>query len=352
MLRRILAAARRNGPNGGDARPIWQKGPLGMLLGYPAYLRSGQTPRYAALGLRETYLLTNGWANDALAAVSSLLHPPQDIDPAGGILGLSTVADVQRVCADLDVQGYHCFAKVLPDEACAALQEFAERAECDVVPAIGEGRLRYDRRAPVAPRYELAEQHVLEHPYVQGLAMDPSLLAVAQAYLRAQPVLDLVAMWWSAPFRGPACSEAAQLFHFDMDRLKFLKFFFYLTDVDAASGPHCYVAGSHRRKPVALLRDRRLSDAEVEAHYARSRLVTMTGPRGTAFVADTRGLHKGTPVLRGERLIVQIEFANSLFGQSYNRIDVNDRFGAGLRAAIGRHPFTYSRFDLASRTSP
>ena len=43
-----------------------------------------------------------------------------------------------------------------------------------------------------------------------------------------------------------ADSEAAQMFHFDLDRIKWLKFFIYLTDVKINSGPHVYVSGTHK----------------------------------------------------------------------------------------------------------
>lgn len=78
---------------------------------------------------------------------------------------------------------------------------------------------------------------------------DMNFFAIAQEYLACKPIHDLVLMWWSAPHSNKASSEAAQLYHFDMDHLKFLKFFIYLTDVDEHNGPHCYVRKSHIHKP-------------------------------------------------------------------------------------------------------
>jgi hypothetical protein len=131
----------------------------------------------------------------------------------------------------------------------------------------------------------------------------------------------LVTMWWSlaVPSNQQEQSAAAQLFHFDLDRLSFLKFFVYLTDVTPLNGPHCYVAGSHRGfKNAKLQRDGRFSDAEIKAHYP-SEEVQIVGQKGTIFVADTKGFHKGLPLESGERLIFQIEFSNSLFGAPYTK---------------------------------
>ena len=117
--------------------------------------------------------------------------------------------------------------------------------------------------------------------------------------------------------------QTALYLHFDMDRLFFLKFFIYLTDVTPDTGPHVFVAGSHRRKPPPFRQDRRFDDDEVAAHYPAPAIRTVCGPRGTIFAADTRALHKGEPVVRGERLVLQAEFAISKFGQNYGNVDVS-----------------------------
>ena len=90
-----------------------------------------------------------------------------------------------------------------------------------------------------------------------------------------------------------------------MDRIKFLKFFFYLTDVGPDNGPHCYLRASHDRKPSALRRLDRITDEEILRHYGPERVVEVMGVRGTAAAVDTRGFHKGKPLTAGHRLIFQ-----------------------------------------------
>jgi hypothetical protein len=127
--------------------------------------------------------------------------------------------------------------------------------------------------------------------------------------------------------------------------MKFLKFLFYLTDVGPENGPHTYVSGSHKRKPAALLKDGRISDEEILRQYAKEQVVEITGPRGMIIAEDTRGLHKGKAPLSGDRLMLQIEFANSLFGTTYEEIELNDKFTEEFRQFAGDHPRTFVRYS-------
>jgi len=131
-------------------------------------------------------------------------------------------------------------------------------------------------------------------------------------------VLDEVNLWWSTAYGAKPDANAAQLYHFDMDRIRWLKFFFYLADVGPENGPHCFVAGSHNSDGIpASFLDRgyvRIADEEVAATYGPERLIEFSGPRDTIIAEDTRGLQKGRSVLRGDRPVLEFEFSNSLFG--------------------------------------
>ena len=150
------------------------------------------------------------------------------------------------------------------------------------------------------------------------------------------------------PYRESPSSEAAQLFHFDMDRLKFIKFFIYLTDVDEEHGPHVYVARSHVRKPSLVRRDGRIVDEEILSAYGADAIVEITGPQGTILAVDTRGFHKGRAPEAGDRLMFQVEYANSLFGVPYNRICVGRDWSEAALEQLHDHPAVFERFEQAS----
>ena len=147
--------------------------------------------------------------------------------------------------------------------------------------------------------------------------MDPVLINIAGEYLGAEPIFDFIAMWWSTDSKNKN-EDAAQEYHFDLDRPKWIKIFIYLTDVNNDNGPHCYISGSHKigNKPQEIL-DKgyvRISDKELLKFYNKNDFKEVTGPAGTITFGDTLCWHKGKPFIRGERLILQLEYTSSLFG--------------------------------------
>jgi len=264
-----------------------------------------------------------------------------------GVLGDLEDGAIEALARDIEQKGYHVFEARLDDGVCQKIVEFAKRTPATLIPAPtgGPTQSTYDPTDPLAPRYEFEERRIFELPELQELATDETFMAVAQAYLGCRPVNDLVAVWWSPAFGNQASSEAAQLFHFDMDRLKFVKFFIYLTDVDMRQGPHVYVASSHSRKPKDVRRDGRISDDEIIRAYGEDAIIEITGQRGTVLAVDTRGFHKGKAPESGDRLLFQVEFTNSLFGAPYNRMAIDATWSERALAQIRRNPAVFQRFE-------
>jgi hypothetical protein len=132
-----------------------------------------------------------------------------------------------------------------------------------------------------------------------------------------------------------------------MDRIKWLKFFIYLTDVQANNGPHCFIEGSHRTRgiPSALLARgyARIPDADVFEHYPKTAEVRFLAPRGTVIAEDTRGLHKGLEVLGGDRLMLQLQFSDSLFGAPYARSHFRT-LSPEMAGMVKAHPAVYKSY--------
>jgi hypothetical protein len=232
--------------------------------------------------------------------------------------------------------------------------EFALATEANVRPMDGERRPQapkmafYNAPSPLAVRYDYPVESLLANEDVQELMADTSLLALAEKYLGARPRLDVMSMWWHTNFHGKPDSEAAQFYHFDLDRLKWLKVFVYLTDVGMQDGPHSFVQGSHAVGgiPEHFLQKgyARLSDDEVLGHYGQQAEVTFAAPKGTIIVEDTRGLHKGNPVTGKSRLILQLQFSNSLFGTDYPKSRIPVQRTASLEARIREFPDVYRAY--------
>jgi hypothetical protein len=324
-----------------------------VARGVVRYSRTGTTPSDAYHSLIHLYCRSNGRSNDLLHALARRRFPQASLPPARGVLGDLSPADVERVAANIRENGYIRPAKRLPVDVCQRLSEFSLRTEATLAPPRNEGPSRavYDPAHPIAEGYRFDEANLIEQPDIQRLMSDPSLLAVAQAYLGCLPVLSSVFMLWSTPARlaGNAREELAQMYHFDMDRLKWLKFFFYLTEVTPDRGPHCFIAKSHRtgrQLPALLSRGYvRYPDQELEPHYPAADRIELTGPQGTLFAVDTRGYHKGITPRTGDRLMVQLEFCDTLFGAPYTRPAFPAVCVPELEARRREFPRVYSRYQ-------
>ena len=314
--------------------------------GLSLFETTGVTSTAAYSALRKMFILTGGKSNDKISLAISKKNGKYNLDNVEGVLGKLSNDDIKNMVNAMNKDGYYIFDQKLPQAQVDELYNYAINIPCKYLD-VEKGQysteeVLFNPGSPIAPRYDFSPQSIINRPVIQQLLFDQSLLAFAQQYLGAKPILDLIAFWWSLPFHGKGKEAAAQMYHFDMDRIKFLKFFFYLTDVDTNNGPHCFVKGSHINLPKNLSRDGRFTDEEIEANYGTENLIEICGEKGAIIAVDTRGFHKGKELIRGSRLIFQIEFANSMFGQAYppSHIDfVND----DIKSNFNKYPYTYNQ---------
>ncbi|MFB9951141.1 hypothetical protein ACFFP0_20030 [Rhizobium puerariae] len=159
-------------------------------------------------------------------------------------------------------------------------------------------------------------ERVLQCKAAVAVQRDPLLLDVARHYLGGEAKPITTRIWWSFPTKSASeadLSRASFKYHFDLDDWRMLKFFFYLSDVDADAGPHVYVKGSHNRRrmrhQLTLLVGHPAE--EVLEFYGEDNAFTLTGPAGTGFVEDPFGFHMGTLAKRSPRLMMEVGFGVS-----------------------------------------
>lgn len=288
-----------------------------LKAGFADYLETGQTSEETYQTMVRAYCDTNGRALDELhRSLKATTEGAKSSPPYSGVLGELAPADVKRHGAELREDGYTVFQKRLDADVISRLAEFA--LNVDTRGPDGAPLGHYDPDAPQAPVHHIGNQDLMNNPDVQRLICDPTLIGIAAEYLGGEPIFDFPAMWWSTTFSREASSEAAQLYHFDLDRLQWLKVFIYLSDVDQETGPHCYVRGSHRvgAKPAEVLQRGyvRIPDEDLFPHYPQSDFKTLCGPAGSIFAGDTKCWHKGTPLAAGHRLVLEFEYTSCLFG--------------------------------------
>ena len=224
-----------------------------LFWGWIVFLVTNKTPASAYQSMITFFCLTGGRSNDFLHGLLKHLYPPYVVRAPVGILGEMTPENTRLAVSDLIEKGYHIFKEKLSEELCDKLLAFSLETEAVVRLTSDELKvgakvksMKLDRNNPQGIRYDFKESSVLACPEVQRIVSDRSILSVAQGYLECKPILDIVAMWWHTYSEKPD-EEAAQYWHFDMDRIKWLKFFFYVTDVTPETGPHCFVSGSQKK---------------------------------------------------------------------------------------------------------
>ena len=73
-------------------------------------------------------------------------------------------------------------------------------------------------------------------------------------YFGTEPFLDHVSLSISTNFNKKPDGEAAQLYHFDLDKPKWLKFLTYVNDVGITNGPHCFIK-THKSNAIPFSLD-------------------------------------------------------------------------------------------------
>lgn len=155
---------------------------------------------------------------------------------------------------------------------------------------------------PVTHVAHYSNEAILDAPHLLSIANDPRVLTIVERFLGAKPTIGALRLWWSTPTPSGE-PEHAELFHRDIDDLRFVKLFVYLTDVDDESGPHIYASGSHRKNTLTQVG--RFTDKEVADAVGEETIVRLKGPAGTSFIESTYGLHRGLPPTRKPRLVFQ-----------------------------------------------
>lgn len=289
-------------------------------IGYLIYMITGKTLYLSYRSMINLYCITNGEFLNKLNLSQKFINR---------VLGESSFfknfnqAKIKSISNDIRNEGYAIFEQKLNINSINKLKELSLKMKAKV----GKNYINFDPKNKISNIYKFSSNDIINDELVQDLIMDPLLINIAGEYIGANPIFDFPAMWWSTDSKK-INEDAAQDFHFDLDRPKWLKIFIYLTDVDENNGPHCYISQSHKagNKPQNILERGyvRVSDKELTKYYHKNKFKEITGPAGTIVFGDTSCWHKGKPIIKGDRLIIQLEYTNSLFGANYPKLKINN----------------------------
>jgi len=330
-----------------------------LLYGALIHALTGKTPKWAHRALVDLFIANAGRANDLAAWFLSRFYPPYRLPPADGVLGALSEDKLRTIEDKLERDGYVVFENCLSAEFCERIVQQTLSIECQLMgdevsaPGMSVVHGRYDRRNPKAAKYLIPDNDTTDIAEVQQLIADTSLIAVAQNYLKSKPIFSGISLWWSPSLKDTPDAEAAQEFHWDMERIRWLRYFIYLTDVSSQSGPHCFIAGTHRTGAIPKhLRDRgytRHRDETLLETYGKTAYREFVGQCGTIIAEDSRGFHKGALPKAGDRLLLAFELSSSTFGANKRHLIRNIRIPQ-FRDYATRYPRLYTNFDFAPDT--
>lgn len=145
-------------------------------------------------------------------------------------------------------------------------------------------------------------------PSVCDVVFDEEIIQLASAYFGCLPTLNNVQVRRSKATSIPESqlpgNGQTTLFHCDKDSPRFIKFFFYLDDVELDNGPFTYVESSHLKKFSNWRSKYRRSAEEIASFYGEEKIKYLTGNVGDLIMANTNGFHRGKKVTEGERLLL------------------------------------------------
>jgi hypothetical protein len=176
--------------------------------------------------------------------------------------------------------------------------------------ARAEDRLGSSEKKPFLTKLH-PEEFQIDEPYAR-IALHPSVLSVANAYVRMRTYLLAVDVWLTSPVPGEAVET--QLWHRDTDDYLTPKLFVYFSDVTEADGPFCYAPRTHplgdRRETADMDETNRTHDDAMARIVPESEWIVCTGRAGTVILADTCGYHKQLKPTGGQRLLMIGEYTS------------------------------------------
>ena len=152
---------------------------------------------------------------------------------------------------------------------------------------------------------------------ISELISDKEIYIEAKKIIGSEPVFCDLKAWWSLYSDDEnKKNKAAQFWHRDIDRLRDIKIFFYLSDVkNEDDGCFEFVENSHISsfKNVSIF-DKRYNNEYIKKKFKKN-IRQLLGEAGQSFIVDTRGIHRGRPLKKNKkRCVLQLYLSNSNFG--------------------------------------
>lgn len=172
----------------------------------------------------------------------------------------------------------------------------------------------------------VSPKSVLKNPGFEKLIMDPFWKNISDDYLNGDSKIFSIRCWHSFPKNNSEYSTPEN-WHTDVgDGFNFIKFFVALTDIEATNGPTQILPINKNNLKKRFLANRRFSEEEITKYMKKLGVSPISAivEKGTIYVADTRQIHRGMPVVSGNRFLfnftVAIDDFGSLASEGYGNV--------------------------------
>ena len=311
-----------------------------LLFGGLQYIFTTRNSDEAHQAYVKLYSITNGFSSRLIHQIHKFLEilnifKKRKINISDNLNLKNKIVFNENLKSTLNIinnDSYFKFSSLLNNEKCDSILNFINNLN-----GYGNKDLKQitnlkDKKKDIS-YINFHEEDLIKCPEIQELTLNKLFLSICRKYFGSEPILTNIGIAVSYPTQKPK-TEYAQLYHFDLDRIKWLKFFVYLSDVNEKDGPHCYIKGTHKvfSKPYELVKRgyKRLEDKELFKYINKDYEQIMLGPKGTVFVGDSSAFHKGLNPIEKKRIMLQLEYSNSLFGSKYDKIKMSKFENYGL----------------------
>ena len=318
------------------------------FIGFIFYFFTKRTPNIFYQSYVRSYCFTNGLISEILSKIISLKinKDKKKIQDTSSEYFTESL-DYNKIQNTLKKNGYYVFDTKLNQNFLENVLEFTKKNECYFFDDSGEEKFgtynNIEDKKNLSSKFRYDESKIFNVEVINKLIFDPCIIQICENYFESRACLSNIDLWWTpvrkrASIKNEIANKSAQFFHFDLDRIKWLKFFIYLTDVTLDDGPHEYIEGTNNvsRKEKKFLKEgyKRIKDEKIYNYYNSSSIKKILGKKGTIFVGDTSCFHRGSPPVKNDRLLLVIEYSNSMFGGNYNKIKCNKNFNLNTRLNI------------------
>ncbi len=242
---------------------------------------------------------------------------------------------IENIVKKIHDNGYFVYDDFLSSDECDDILSFCINSELNIRPNDLKNwsdkieKTYFNQDNVKAVMYEMPKNKVLFKKNLSDIIFNSEILLICEKYFNGKPIFDHSSLSISTSYSDKPDKKAAQLFHFDLDRPKWLKFLIYVSDVDNHNGPHAFVEGTHKDKGInsyILANGYDRTPDEIVSKYYKDKIKNFIKKKGTLIIEDTRGLHKGTVLKSGFRCLLNIQFNSSNYGTKIEKQEIKAEY--------------------------